>query len=57
MSSEHIRRQSPGAEFISIAKLDGFELSMPRWSNEWEGGVADIRPEETSHVWGMFKGP
>ena len=45
----------PSARFLSIARLANHRLAFSIESkNTWHGGVADVRPEAGSEVWGAL---
>lgn len=45
----------PSARFLSIARLADHRLAFSIESkNTWHGGVADVRPEPGSEVWGAL---
>ena len=52
LSADRLRKSCPSAQHLGIANLPGYRLAFTRHSERWGGGVADIRPEPNSEVWG-----
>jgi gamma-glutamylcyclotransferase len=50
----HMATRVPGARAVGPARLDGFRLSFSVFSTEWNGGAANLEPDEQAHVWGML---
>ena len=52
---ERLQIHCPSARFISTARLADHRLAFSIESkNTWHGGVADVRPEPGSEVWGAL---
>jgi gamma-glutamylcyclotransferase (GGCT)/AIG2-like uncharacterized protein YtfP len=54
MDSRHMLERVPGAAPIGPARLDGFRLEFNVYSSEWEGGAANLEPDEEARVWGVL---
>ena len=39
---------------IGPARLDGYRLTFSLYSTGWGGGVANLEPDPTGHVWGLL---
>ena len=52
LSEERLRKSCPSARLMTTGRLDGYRLAFTRRSERWGGGVADIREEPGSEVWG-----
>ncbi len=48
-----MRKRCEYAEVISGGKLQDYRLDFTRYSEMWQGGVADIVPCEGRDVWGL----
>ncbi|MBI5166179.1 MAG: gamma-glutamylcyclotransferase [candidate division NC10 bacterium] len=53
MDSEQMRERCPESRFITTARLKDFRLVFSRWSEGWDGGVADIEPSKGDVVEGV----
>lgn len=54
LSSERIRKNSPSAAFVSIARLPGYDLRFCGYASEnWKGATATIWKEEGAEMWGV----
>ena len=53
LSSKRIRKNSPSAEFVSVARLPGYVLRFCGHSHSWKGGTATICEQERGEVWGV----
>ena len=49
-----LHESCPSAQLIGPARLPGHRLAFTRWSERWQGGVADVRPSEGAAVWGVL---
>ncbi len=54
MDPNHMARRAPGGRPLGPARLDGFRLEFNVYSNEWEGGAANLELDENAHVWGVL---
>jgi gamma-glutamylcyclotransferase len=43
----------PDAEVLGPGRLDGYRLEFNVYSDRWEGGAANVEPDERGHVWGV----
>ena len=50
----HMAERVPRARPLGPARLQGFRLQFNVYSTEWEGGAANIDPDEDAHVWGVL---
>jgi gamma-glutamylcyclotransferase (GGCT)/AIG2-like uncharacterized protein YtfP len=53
MDPRTIRRAVPDAEVVGPGRLEGFRLEFNVYSDRWEGGAANLEPDEDGHVWGV----
>jgi gamma-glutamylcyclotransferase (GGCT)/AIG2-like uncharacterized protein YtfP len=53
MDPRHMAEACPGAVPLGAGRLEGYALSFNVYSDMWEGGAANIDPEEGGHVWGV----
>jgi len=59
---ERITINNPSAEFVDIAKLEGYRLEFNYYSQRWRGAAATVNPLEEchgprqplDHVWGVL---
>ena len=54
MDPRHMLERVPGASVLGPARLDGFRLEFNVFSSEWEGGAANLEPDQQGHVWGVL---
>src|SRR2546426_10605923 len=54
MDSNHMVKRAPGARPAGPARLDGFRLEFSVFSNEWQGGAANLELDPEAHVWGVL---
>jgi gamma-glutamylcyclotransferase (GGCT)/AIG2-like uncharacterized protein YtfP len=54
MDERHMQGRVPGARPVGPARLDGFRLAFDVYSTEWEGGAANLEPDEDGRVWGVL---
>ncbi|HEX2089129.1 MAG TPA: gamma-glutamylcyclotransferase family protein [Actinomycetota bacterium] len=54
MDSRHMLERVPGASVVGPARLEGYRLEFNVYSSEWEGGAANIEPDEDGRVWGVL---
>jgi gamma-glutamylcyclotransferase (GGCT)/AIG2-like uncharacterized protein YtfP len=54
MDPNRMARRAPGARAVGPARLDGFRLEFNVYSTEWEGGGANLEPDERAHAWGVL---
>lgn len=43
----------PEAQLVGPARLDGYRLEFNVYSDRWEGGAANLEPDDRGHVWGV----
>lgn len=43
----------PGATPLGAGRLDGYRLEFNVYSDQWQGGAANIEPDPDAHVWGV----
>jgi len=53
MLKERITIHNPDATFYKVAKLKDFRLDFNYKSRRWQGAVATIVEDPSSHVWGV----
>jgi gamma-glutamylcyclotransferase len=53
MHPDQMARHVPDASVVGIGRLDGFGLAFSLYSSGWEGGVANLEPNDAAHVWGV----
>jgi gamma-glutamylcyclotransferase (GGCT)/AIG2-like uncharacterized protein YtfP len=53
MDPRHMSKTCPGATVVGPGRLDGFRLEFNVYSDRWEGGAANLDPDEDAHVWGV----
>jgi gamma-glutamylcyclotransferase (GGCT)/AIG2-like uncharacterized protein YtfP len=44
----------PGAVSMGPGRLDGYSLAFNVYSTVWEGGAANLEPDEDDRVWGVL---
>jgi gamma-glutamylcyclotransferase len=49
-----MRERCPDSIPLGSGYLKGYELTFNRFSKRWGGGVADVYPEPSRHVWGLL---
>ncbi len=54
MEKEQMQRRCPNHKFVSVARLDHYTLAFTRYSDRWDGGVADLLPERGKVVHGVL---
>ena len=54
MHPDHMRDRVPGAKVVGPGSVGGFRLSFSVFSTEWQGGAANLEPDDQSHVWGVL---
>jgi gamma-glutamylcyclotransferase (GGCT)/AIG2-like uncharacterized protein YtfP len=54
MEKEQMRERCPQHKFYAVAKLNHYTLAFTRYSDRWEGGVADLLPERDKVVHGVL---
>lgn len=52
--TDTIKKICPGFKIVGNAKLKNHRLGFTRYSEKWEGGVADIIPSQGFTVWGVL---
>lgn len=53
MDPRVMQRTVPQARAVGPARLEGFRLEFNVYSDRWEGGAANLEPDEDAHVWGV----
>jgi gamma-glutamylcyclotransferase (GGCT)/AIG2-like uncharacterized protein YtfP len=53
MDSRTMQRTVPDATLVGSGRLNGFRLEFNVYSDRWEGGAANLEPDEDGHVWGV----
>jgi gamma-glutamylcyclotransferase (GGCT)/AIG2-like uncharacterized protein YtfP len=53
MEPRTMERSVPSASVLGAGRLDGFRLEFNVYSDRWEGGAANLEPDEDAHVWGV----
>jgi gamma-glutamylcyclotransferase len=54
MDPAQMDSRAPGATVVGPGRLDGFRLEFSIYSSGWDGGVANLEPDEKAHVWGVL---
>ena len=53
MDPRTMHKTAPDAEVIGPGRLEGFRLEFNVYSDRWEGGAANLEPDENAHLWGV----
>ncbi|MGH2654747.1 MAG: gamma-glutamylcyclotransferase family protein [Actinomycetota bacterium] len=53
MDPRIMQRAVPEARIVGPGRLDGFRLEFNVYSDRWEGGAANLEPDEDGHLWGV----
>jgi gamma-glutamylcyclotransferase (GGCT)/AIG2-like uncharacterized protein YtfP len=53
MDPRIMQRTVPEAAVIGPGRLNGFRLEFNVYSDRWEGGAANLEPDENAHLWGV----
>jgi gamma-glutamylcyclotransferase len=53
MDPRIMHRAVPKASTVGPGRLDGFRLEFNVYSDRWEGGAANLEPDEDAHLWGV----
>ncbi|MGH2765661.1 MAG: gamma-glutamylcyclotransferase family protein [Actinomycetota bacterium] len=53
MDPRIMHRAVPKASVVGPGRLDGFRLEFNVYSDRWEGGAANLEPDEDAHLWGV----
>jgi gamma-glutamylcyclotransferase (GGCT)/AIG2-like uncharacterized protein YtfP len=53
MDPRTMHRTAPGAEAVGPGRLNGYRLEFNVYSDRWEGGAANLEPDQDGHVWGV----
>lgn len=53
MDPRTMRRTVPEAKVIGPGRLEGFRLEFNVYSDRWQGGAANLEPDDDGHVWGV----
>jgi gamma-glutamylcyclotransferase len=54
MDPRLMSKAAPDATSIGPGRLDGFRLEFNVYSDRWEGGAANLEPDERAYVWGVI---
>jgi gamma-glutamylcyclotransferase (GGCT)/AIG2-like uncharacterized protein YtfP len=54
MDPRIMRKTVPEAKVRAPGRLDGFRLEFNVYSDRWEGGAANLEPDENAHLWGVI---
>jgi len=54
MEKTQMQQRCPNHKFFAVARLDHYTLAFTRYSDRWEGGVADLLPERGKVVHGVL---
>src|SRR2546428_218024 len=54
MDPLHMSKRVPGAQAIGPGRLEGFRLVFNVYSDEWEGGAANLELDEREHLGGVL---
>ena len=53
MDPRTMHKTVPDAEVVGPGRLEGFRLEFNVYSDRWEGGAANLEPDENAHLWGV----
>ncbi|HZB03358.1 MAG TPA: gamma-glutamylcyclotransferase family protein [Actinomycetota bacterium] len=53
MDARTMQRSVPEASLVGPGRLEGFRLEFNVYSDRWEGGAANLEPDEDGHLWGV----
>jgi gamma-glutamylcyclotransferase len=53
MDARIMQRTVPGARLVGPGRLLGFRLEFNVYSDRWEGGAANLEPDQDAHLWGV----
>ena len=53
MDPRVMQKAVPEAAAIGPGRLEGFRMEFNVYSDRWEGGAANLEPDEDGHVWGV----
>lgn len=53
MDPRIMHKAVPDASVVGPGRLDGFRLEFNVYSDRWEGGAANLEPDEDAHLWGV----
>lgn len=54
MQFKQMQERCSSAAFLGIARFPGYKLAFTRYSNRWEGGVADMIKSKGTEVYGVI---
>jgi Gamma-glutamyl cyclotransferase, AIG2-like len=54
IDGSRMARRVAGVKSAGVGRLDGYALEFTIRDREWGGGVANIRPVQDGHVWGVL---
>jgi gamma-glutamylcyclotransferase (GGCT)/AIG2-like uncharacterized protein YtfP len=54
MDPRHMLERVPGASVVGPARLDRYRLEFNVYSSEWDGGAANLEPDEDGRIWGVL---
>lgn len=53
MDPRIMHRTVPEAQPVGPGRLDGYRLEFNVYSDRWEGGAANLEPDQDAHLWGV----
>lgn len=53
MDPRLMSRKLPKASVVGPARVEGFRLEFNVYSDQWEGGAANLEPDPKAYVWGV----
>jgi gamma-glutamylcyclotransferase len=56
MDPRIMQRTVAEARVVGPGRLEGFRMEFNVYSDRWEGGAANIEPDEDAHLWGVVWG-
>ncbi len=54
LDADQMRERCPSSRGVERARLDDHRLGFTRFSQRWDGGVADLIPAPGATVWGVL---
>jgi gamma-glutamylcyclotransferase (GGCT)/AIG2-like uncharacterized protein YtfP len=53
MDGHQMAETCPACQPVGHGRLSGFRLEFNVYSDRWEGGAANLEPDQEAHVWGV----
>jgi hypothetical protein len=53
MEQRQMAETCPACQPVGQGRLNGFRLEFNVYSDRWEGGAANLEPDQEAHVWGV----